>query len=346
MKFCYINARNPYPMNEHLINGLAEEGHDIIEIKEEGQGLKKYTKVFWKLLKGKKECNAIIIGYPLPLFAVLANFLTTKKIIFNAVASQYEANIISRNMGKRFSFTAFKYWLIDFLAFHLSSKILLESNSQINFINKLFFVSKNKLIRSWSGVNEKEFFYDSSFPKKKKFTVLFRGRFLPESGILTVIKAAKKLEEDDIDFLVLGAGFFYKEVNQLIDELSPKNLTMISETLSFKELRGTMSSCHISLGQLAVHPRLSRTLPCKLFESLALKLPYITGRNAGVLELLKENETCIAINPDDPNDLARKIFSLKKSPEVLNTIAKQGYELYKNKLTSKQLAKEFIKNCF
>ena len=83
-------------------------------------------------------------------------------------------------------------------------------------------------------------------------------------------------------------------------------MTVIQEFLSYNELNEKMLSCHVSLGQLANNQRLSRTLPCKLFESLALGLPYLTGRNAGVLELLKENETCLIVESESPNELAKK----------------------------------------
>jgi len=220
----------------------------------------------------------------------------------------------------------------------------LESNSQINYINKLFFIPRKKLVRTWAGVDEKEFFFDKNIEKNKRFTVLFRGRFLPESGILTIVKTAKLLENKDIDFLVIGVGFLHREYNKLMDELEPSNFTLLTKQFSYKELREKMLSCHISLGQLANHPRLLRTLPCKLFESLALGLPYLTGRNEGALELLKEDETCLAVEPANPNKLAEKILYLKDNPKVLEKIAEQGYKLYKEKLTSKQLSKEVVAN--
>ena len=161
-----------------------------------------------------------------------------------------------------------------------------------------------------------------------------------------MIEAAKILEDQNVKFLVIGHGFLYKKVNALMAELSPKNLEMQNQRLSIKELRELMLSCHISLGQLADHPRLDRTLPCKLFESLAMKLPYLTGRNKAALELLTENETCACANPGDASDLAQKILSLKNDPVQLNAIGQNAYELYKNKLTSRRLAEEVMTACF
>ncbi len=339
MKFYYISTNNSYPQNRHLIDGLRKNGHEVFEVEEKGQGIGKYIKIIRKFWPQRRFYDTVIIGLASPHFVPIIRLIFFKKIVYNGGYSQYEANVVSRGINKKIT-----WWLKDFISFWLSSKILLESNSQIDYVHKLFFVPKKKLIRAWAGVNEKVFFVDNNIKKMDKFTVLFRGRFLPESGILTVVKTAKLLEDKNIDFLVIGVGFLHKEYNELMNKLKPKNFTLLTKRFSEKELREKMLACHISLGQMANHPRLSRTLPCKLFESLALKLPYLTARNTGVLELLKENETCLAVEPANSNKLAEKILHLKNNPEILEKIAKQGHELYKEKLTSKKLAKDFIDN--
>lgn len=346
MKFLYVNTGNKYAPDKHLLDGLRENGHEVFEIIENKQGLNKYLNFIKQFLGNKNYFDITIVGYGLPFLIPFVRIMTRKDVIFNAVSSQYEANVVSRSIHTPISFGALKWWVIDFISFHLSHKVLLESSAQINFIHKFFLIPEKKLILSRMGVDEKIFFKDNSIQKNKKFTVLFRGRFLPESGILTVIETAKKLEDQNVEFLIIGHGFMYREVNALMGKLKPKNIEMVHERIPEDELRNRMLSCHISLGQLADHPRLLRTLPAKLYESLALGLPYLTGRNAGVFEILKENETCIAVEPNNPDDLAKKILYLKENPEILNKIAENGYKLHKEKLTSKKLAQDFISDYF
>ena len=331
-----------------MIDGLRENGHDVFELIEKGgRGFGKYIRFAGCFRRNKRYLrDVVIVGFTLPLLVLIVRCISRKKVVFNAASSQYEANIVSRSAGSPRSLTAFKWWIIDFISFHLSSQVLLESAAQIDFVHKLFFVPRKKLVRSWTGADEKKFFYDPNVKKNREFTALFRGRFLPESGILTVIETAKKLENNGVRFVIIGHGFMHREVNALIKRIEPKNMEMMTERIPGNALRNHMLSCHIILGQLADHPRLSRTLPCKLFESLALKLPYLTGRNAGVLELLKENETCFAVEPGNPNDLAKKILYLRDNPEMLQKVAENGYKFYKEKLTSKHLAQEVVENCF
>ena len=351
MKFLYVGAGKPYPFDRHIVDGLRDNGHEIDELSEDSEGFGKYRKLIKNLREAKKKggakYDAIFVGFACPLFVPVVRLCSGRgaRVIFNAVSSQYEANIVSRDV-RAWSVQALKWWLVDFVSFRLSWKVLLESEAQADYVRRLWFIPRRKAVKAWSGLNEKDFFYEAGLPKRDKFTVLFRGRFLPESGIDTVIKAAKILENSDIEFVVVGHGFWYKEVNRLRQELSPKNATFLTKPLPIADLRRLMQSCRLSLGQMADHPRLDRTLPCKLFESLAMRLPYLTARNPAVLELLKENETCFCSEPGDPEDLAAKILHLRDRPEELDRVADNGYRLYKDKLTSKRLADEIIKSCF
>ncbi|MDE2021697.1 MAG: glycosyltransferase, partial [Patescibacteria group bacterium] len=66
----------------------------------------------------------------------------------------------------------------------------------------------------------------------------------------------------------------------------------------------------------------------------------------GVLEILKEDETCLTVKPGNADDLAEKILYLRNNPEVLRKISEQGYNLSKERLTSRKLADEFVLACF
>lgn len=345
MKFLYVNTENIYPQDQHIILGFKELGHTVVEITDKGRS--SFHRIKTLIKKEKGDYDALFIGFTSPLLVLVARLAAPRaSIFFNATLPQTEANIISRREYGFLFYKVVKWWLVDFLSFHLATKVLLESKAQIDFVNRLFLVPKTKLVLSYSGLNEQEFFFDPLIVKNKDFTVLFRGRFLPESGILTVIRAAKILENSGIHFLIIGHGFMYREFNALMTELSPKNIRHIHERLDITELRNLMLSSHISLGQLADHPRLKRTLPCKLFESLALKLPYLTARNQAVLEILTDTENCYMVTPGNAEELAEKIVYLRDNPSTLKQIGEKGYSVYQQLLTSKGLVGDIIKQLY
>ena len=133
-----------------------------------------------------------------------------------------------------------------------------------------------------------------------------------------------------------------EKTEKLIKDLTPKNLKHITDYVPDDALRTMMQSCHISLGQLSHHVRLKRTLPHKVYETLSMKLPYLTSANTGVLELLTPDETCMLCSPADEHSLADKILWIRDNYSVAERIAENGYKLYQSKLKSVTLAKNLL----
>lgn len=338
----YISTTRPdYSLNSVLIKGLKENGVNVLDLKvtRRIRGLIK-AGLFYR--KNSHNADLIMVGYNSQPFIPWLKLISKKKIVFNAVLSEYERMVISRQMARPLSLKGIYYWFSDLIAVHLADLILVESNKQADFFNKIFKVSKKKLYRNWIGADEDKFYYDRSVPKLQSFTVLFRGALMPEAGVEHVIKAAKILEDKNINFLLLIGGLLMDKTEKLIKEIDPKNLKYVTEYFSHDELRRTMQSCHLSLGQLSDHVRLKRTLPHKLYETLSMKLPYLTAHNPGVLELLTPNDTCLTCDPADSNSLAEKILWIRDNYHLAQNIAENGYKLFKDKLSSKVLGKELL----
>jgi len=326
--------------NSVYLKGFSLAGHKVEACKIE-KSLAGYLEAVRKVLVG--EFDFLMIGYDSPWLVIFCRLLTRKKIVYDAILPAYERLITSRNLAGRRSIKGAYYWLVDFLAFHLSDLILLETNRQINFVSNFYHINKKKLFRAWTGVDGDNFFYDSFVPKFSEFTVLFRGAFMPEAGTEYAIKAAKILEKEDIRFIVIGGGILLKKVKELVEELKPANLELITDFLPQERLRKIMQACHLSLGQLSDHERLARTIPNKAYESLAMKLPYLTAYNSGILELLVPDKTCLTCNPADAQSLAEKILWSKDNPQELERIAQNGYQLYQDNLRSDILARSLLK---
>jgi len=324
------------------LDGLRKNGVEIEEYLDNSQSWRKFWNLYKKYRAAAANCDLLWVGYTAHILAPFARIISRKKIIFNALGSLYEGIIISRGQGSPLSLRGMYCWLVDFLAFHSASLSLIESNEQKKWLMKRFFLNSDKLLRAWTGTDENIFYHDPLIKKLPVFTVLFRGGFLPESGIECVLKAAKILESEDINFRVIGSGMLENKVAEMIKSLNLTKIEWIKDRLPVDELRKKMQECHLSLGQLSNHERLERTIPHKAFESAATKLLYLTARNKGVLELLNENETCFCCNPADPKDLANKIIWLKQNLPAAQKIAENAFDLFNEKLTSKVLAKKVL----
>jgi glycosyltransferase involved in cell wall biosynthesis len=216
--------------------------------------------------------------------------------------------------------------------------------------------AESKCRVNYLGVDESKFFRDNSenpqksnivgtpqpvqtSSDKRNFRVLFRGRITREAGAEHVVKAAKILEGKGVDFLIIGFGWgdAMARFDSAMTELKPNNVTYINKLVPIDDLRRMMSGCDVSLGQLSDNVRLTRTIPHKAYESMAMKLPYITARAEGIMEILTDRKNCLLTKPADPEDLADKILLLKNNPELANQLALNAFELFHEKFESKKI---------
>ena len=324
------------------MDGLRQNEVEIIECRDDSPGLKKYWNLWVKHRAIKNNYDFMIVGYPGHLVVPLAKIISKKPVIFDALCTLYEGEIISRG---RFKFNPFgRAWIlfVDWMAAKFADLILVETNAQKNYFLKKFSLLDNKVVRVFTGANEDVFYEDPAVKKHTNFTAVFRGRLLPEAGVEHVVRAAKILENERINFLIIGGGLLEEELQSVIEKVSPKNLVWIKDYLPDDEVRQRILECHVALGQMGKHERLERTIPHKAFETLSMALPYITARTVPIAELFTDRKNCLLVEPANSEDLAKKILELKNSPDLASALAKSGNELYEELLTPAILANEII----
>jgi glycosyltransferase involved in cell wall biosynthesis len=289
----------------------------------------------------------MIVGFPGYIIVPFAKLISKKPVIFDALCSFYETQIVSRDAYRGNIFRIPYVRMVDWLATRCADLILVESESQKKYFIESLGVKERKIEVLYTGVNDETFHLDYSVKKLERFTVLFRGRITNEAGATIVIEAAKLLEDQDVDFLIIGYGFGrpIDEFLAIMNRLQPKNVRFINKHLPIDQLRTQMLQCHVSLGQFADNERLKRTIPHKAFESLAMRLPYITSRVEGHKEFLVNEKNCLLVGLANPRDLADKILRLKQDPVLMDKLAREGYELYKQSASPRVLGKRLVEIC-
>ncbi|MDP3954685.1 MAG: glycosyltransferase [bacterium] len=319
-------------------------GVEIIDCRDWTPGIKKFWNLYKKHRALKNNYDLLFIGFSGHILVPFAKLISDKKIVFDALGSLYDGIIMSR---KKYGFLGWRIlyvWLVDWLAFNLADISLVDTNTRKKFISDKFFIPERKLIRLWTGVDDTVFIYNPDIKKLPPFTVLFRGALMPESGIEYMLEAAKILEKEPVQFRIMGSGYLAPLVEKMIKDLDLKNVEWLTQRFSWEEMTGKMQECHLSLGQLSDHKRQEFHVPFKTMESMALHIPYmITSNSYGIMEFLKDNETCLTVKPASADDLAKKILWAKNNPDQLNQVAENAHALFKTNFTTDVLARELNK---
>ena len=137
--------------------------------------------------------------------------------------------------------------------------------------------------------------------------VICVGRLSPEKGYLGLLEAFAKVRAPGVDaeLVIIGDGPERVRIERAIDKLNLR---------ASVSLEGALDE-HSTLQQIAdadilVLPSFMEGLPVVLMEAMALGLPVIASRVAGVPELVTDNHNGLLFRPTDWQELAEKLSQL------------------------------------
>ena len=276
----------------------------------------KYT--LW-LLKHRHEYDAFIIHGIWMYTSLIARILLKKKY-FVFTHGQLDP-FFGLNLIKKIKKQI--YWhLIEKKNLLLSRSLILTSEGEKTLLNNTY-VNTNGIRKTIVryGINQPRFnktkalrcFY-KKFPnlKNKRF-LLFLGRFHEKKGCDILIKAIKKLSDQNININVLLAGpnnKYKKKIMNLSDNYGLKDNIFWSDIILNNLKWGAISA---SIGMAL--PSHSENFGVALVESLSCSKPVLTTNKVNIyLEILKFKSGYISRNEtNDYVKILKKFSKLKKN---------------------------------
>ena len=347
MRVLYFGVYNSnYARNKVLINGLKENGHEIVECRERARAFWKYPKLVFKYLKIRGKFDIMIVGFCGQEVMFLARLLTRKPIIFDAFMSHYGGYIIDRGYFAKNSWRAKYYKFLDTWSCKLASIVLLDTQAHIDFFVKEFNLSRDKFRRIWIGADDSIFYpvlngEDGKMKNHFSFSVLFFAGFAPLQGVKYIIKAAKILEKEDVVFNLVGAGQEKPEAISLAKTLGLKNI-IFKDMATPSDLKGMIIEADACLGIFGDTPKTSLVIPNKVYESLAMRKPVITADTEAIRELFDEHDLLL-VKSANPESLAAGIMRLKNNPSLRDSLAQSGHQKFVEFASPKVLGRELTK---
>lgn len=340
MKVCYFGSYlKDYPRHRIIIDGLKQQGVEVVEVTSNAMILLRYPILFWKFLK-VKNFDVIVVGeasnYVQPL-AIFCKFLSRKPLIFDTFVSLYDTNqdrqILQYPLISRF------FYYLDKFNCKFSDIVLQDTCESAKYFIETFNLPKSKFRRLFIGAEDK-IFHPLDFTKtNNKFKVLFYGTYIPLHGVQYIIQAAKILEKyDDIEFQLIGNGQTFNEMQNLKNELRLNNLHFLN-SVPYINLPEYIVNADVCLGIFGGTSKSMRVIPTKAYQILAMGKPLLTGYSKGTQELLISGENSLLCNMADSKSLAESIILLKKDIDLRNKIADGGFKLFEDKLSSKHIGK-------
>jgi len=344
MTVCYFGIYDKnYARNKIIIAGLIENGIKVIECNSRKPSLLKYFNLIWRYWKIRNQFDIIVVGFPGQIIMILAKLFCRKKIIFDAFTSIYDSYVCDRKLVSRKSLKAKYYYFLDWFSCRLANRVLLDTETHIDYFVRAFKIKKEKFICLYVGSMPKIFHPRENSSKKDKFIVHFHASGIPLQGIEYVLDAAEELENvSKICFNIVGKIQAVLAVQSRLALHNYKNVNFIA-SVSIGELAQYINQADISLGIFGNTTKTKRVVPNKVFEALACKKPIITAKTLAVQEIFTDKEHLLFCRLADGKDLAQKILKLKKDVNFRNQIAENGYRLFIERFVPKEIVKPLVK---
>lgn len=341
MTICYFGNYDPdFSRNRIYIRALRELGHSVVECRDLSPGLRKWWRLARSLRSLDGAYDALVVGYPGHSVVPLARLLSRKKVVADLLGSLSDAGVHSHRHN---AWHRLKNRVVDWLAVSCAHVVLLETEAQRRYFeNRFGHEQKYRVL--YTGVDESEFFCrEGDGSDSRPAVVVFRGRLTFESGILHILRAAASLKDDSrVRFRIIGYGRMSDETRRFIKEHGLVNVEHVHEKVPFSRLRALMCGAAAGLGQFEDNPRLSRTIPHKIFESMVMGLPIITGESAAVRELLTDGTSCLFVPVADGPAIAQAVTRIASDAALRKRLAAAARDIYYEKVSNDSLGRTLV----
>lgn len=368
IRVCYFGTFSrgeEYARNNAIINGLIANGVkvDICQVdlwpthdeKMAGTGkglftqarafLKAYLRLTFKYLKVPGHDYLFVgnIGHIDVFPARVLAWLRAKPVVFDAFFSLYDTVIEDRKLYSPGSIQARLLRFIDRWSCRLSDLVLLDTNEHIDYFCREFGLDRSRFLALPPGTDQANFYPRPEPEDDGILDCISCNSYIPLHGIDVQLDAAALLkDEDDIRFTLVGKGQLYQEMRDRAQERKLENVHFIEGWFTHAELSEMIASADVAFGVFGVTEKARRVIPYKVYNSLAMKKPVITGGSPPAREFFEDGVQALLSPLGDAQALAEQIVRLRDDPGLRKRIAGQGHELFLEKCTSAGMGKAIV----
>ncbi len=184
---------------------------------------------------------------------------------------------------------------------------------------------EDKLVVTKQAVNYEIVPIEEKNNKIKKIVSICR--FEERNGLDVLINSAKILENEDFEFEIYGYGDLQNDLENQINELGLKNISIKGELLP-NEVADTLLSSDLLVSPCKVAANGDFIgFPVILFESMAVGVPVLTTSMSAIPEVIVDGYNGFRTDRGDPEKFANKIIEISNLPsEKLFEVRKTAQE--------------------
>ena len=173
-----------------------------------------------------------------------------------------------------------------------------------------------------------------------KFVASYIGTIGMAHRADVLLEAARRCEDPDTVFMVVGTGAKRDELEARQAELQLDNFRLV-EKVPKDTVPYLLALSDASVVHLRDNPLFETVIPSKMFEAMATRTPIILGVRGEARRIVENAGGGIPIPPEDPEALVQAVRRLKDRPELHAEMAENAYEHVQAYYDREVLAREY-----
>lgn len=348
---CYVVAyRDPDYVRTHNVRaGLSSlGGYRLIDATNRNAGWLRYFETLGKLIRARIRHNpdVYLLGFRgHEIFWIVRLVTLGKRLVFDEFMSPSDALIADGKGGLPGRALGYLLYPLERMCLRFSDHCITDTILHKNFVAQRFSVPKEKIDVVYVGAKPSDAEPAPTKPpvssSDSKLTVLFYGTFLPLHGMDVILRACALLRGLPIEFRIIGgSGAALRRFRQLHDDLGLDNVRH-DTWVDFEQLKTeVIPDADLCLGgPFGGTPQARRVITGKTFQFLAQAKTVVIGRVDEPVGLL-DRENCLLVEQNDAESLAGACRWALEHRDQLAEIGKKGQQLYTEKFSIGELARQ------
>ena len=294
----------------------------------------------------------IVIGSSPQLFTAFAALIIAKRFkvkFISEIRDLWPNSLIELNETYKYHPYTMLLYLLEHIVYHNSEEVIV-------------FTENNRQIINWKGVPLKHIHYISNGVKTNivinkenakrlktimninKFTIAYTGAIGIANNIEMLIDVAKELENENIDFVIVGNGPLRTKIADKIKEENLSNIRLFnsipkSEIYDFLSI---VDVCFITLQDVPLFKY--GVSPNKLFDYMYAKKPVICSVGGWCNDIIIKAKAGIPVDPDNCKQFIDAVKEMKRlSQSERDNMGENGYLFVVKNFARENLAKKMMK---
>lgn len=355
LRVCYFGTyRTNYSRNQIMLQGLRGQGVQVIECHAtlwqgiedrvaQASGGWKNPRFWGRVLKSYRQLihthaqiddyDLLMLGYPGQFDAYLGWVLSRRRgkpMVIDLYMSLYLI-AVERGLVAKSPFTGKLIRWLEARGLKLANRIISDTAEYVAYHCQTYGLKPEKFRLVPAGADDRLFYPQPNVhPPTDHFRVVYHGTFLPSHGIETMVRAAAELQDiADIQFYFYGDGPERPSAEQLAQKLELKQVYFVG-WVEKEKMPAQIAQAHLCLGVFGTTQQSRCTIQNKIWESMAVGRPVISGDSPTVRATLHHQQQIFLVQRNNPTALAQAILTLQKDPALREQIARAGHTLFQN----------------